>query len=113
MGILLSYAESIAFPLHEHRHGKVLAARVRTATWRKCPTQERAPGAGGGSRSRRFSSALHQRPRVKKRADVRPRSHATSCWGLTPDEVFGGEASARSRGHIELFDGRLVADRFG
>ncbi len=37
----------------------------------------------------------------------------TACWGLTPDEVYRGEASARPRGQVELFDGRLLADRFG
>ena len=40
------------------------------------------------------------------------RPHA-SCWGLTPDEVFRGEVSAAPLGEVELFDGLLLAHRFG
>ncbi len=40
------------------------------------------------------------------------RFHA-SCWGLTPDEVYRGEVSVKPSGQVELFDGRLVVDRFG
>jgi transposase InsO family protein len=40
------------------------------------------------------------------------RPHA-SCWGLTPDEVFRGELSPTPLGEVELFDGLLLAHRFG
>ena len=34
-------------------------------------------------------------------------------WGLTPDEVFRGEASHRTPALVSLFDGQLIAHRFG
>jgi len=35
------------------------------------------------------------------------------CWGLTHGEVWRGEAATKPLGEVDLFDGQLVAHRFG
>lgn len=67
---------------------------------------------------RRFGVVFVSRRHLARFCDdfVRYYNHCrphTSCWGLTPDEVFRGEVSPEPLGEVELFDGLLLAHRFG